>query len=366
MEQFELCWSLRILNVYRASYHPPPTITIVARMYDDAFMNTSAETLLRLLADGRVHSGTELGSAAGISRAAVWKQLQTMEAWGLGYVADAGKGYRLSQPLDLLDRNELERRLTEARVPWQSLNVALTIDSTNSYLLQLPRKQANACWDICLAEYQSAGRGRRGRQWQSPLAANIYMSLRREFSGGLESLSGLSLAVGVAVAKALEQSGIDGVGLKWPNDLRARERKLGGILIELSGESGGPCSVVIGIGLNVHMQAGQSADIDQPWIAVDEIAGRSVTRNELVVAIITRLEHMAVLFEAQGFSAFVEAFQRRDAFHGAHVAISGVNDCLQGQVVGVDTRGALLLQTAQGLRTVMAGEVSLRADHAVD
>lgn len=326
--------------------------------------------LLNLLADGELHSGTELGAALGLSRAAVWKQLQQLQELGLVLEARPGRGYRLSQPLDLLNETVILQRLTEAGLTLGHSRIANDIDSSNSYLLKLPRHGASArAWDICLAERQSAGRGRRGRAWHSPFAANIYLSMRREFSQGLSALGGLSLVVGIAVAETIAGMGVPRVRLKWPNDIRIDGAKLGGILIELSGEAGGPCLVVIGLGLNVYMDTGAGV-IDQAWTALAEHvadlgrpgAERPVhNRSTLAAALIIAIDRELKRFDQHGFAAFVPRYQALDEFHGQAVTIHGLNAPLHGTVQGVDGQGALCLQTGQGLRTVHAGEVSLRA-----
>lgn len=324
------------------------------------------DPVLPLLADGAVHSGTALGVALGLSRAAVWKHLQRLQELGLSVEALPGRGYRLHQPLDLLNSAQINADLQRAGVAVSHLHIAQDLGSTNSYLLDLPKRTAavldgntTPCLDICLAERQSAGRGRRGRHWHSPFAANIYLSMRREFSQGMSALGGLSLVVGIAVAETIQALGVSAVRLKWPNDIRIDGSKCGGILIELSGEAGGPCHVVIGIGLNVFMQAG-TADIDQPWTSIAQHAPL-VKRSALAASLIAAIDQALRRFDQCGFSAFVERYQALDEFTGKAVRILGLNEALEGIVSGVDEHGALRLQTATGLRKVHAGEVSLRA-----
>lgn len=322
---------------------------------------TTALTLLRHLSDGAVHSGTVLGDAIGVSRAAIWKHLQQLQAFGLECRAVPGLGYQLTNPLDLLDAEQLAQQWRKA-LPHSTIDLHyfLEIDSTNTFLLQQPLVSAQHI-QVATTEFQTAGRGRRGRQWQSPFAANIYLSLKREFSCGLEGLSGLSLAVGVAIAETLQVYCDDAIELKWPNDIRAQQRKLGGVLIELSGEAGGPCQVVIGIGLNVHMQVAQAAAIDKAWISFDQISRSQVSRTQLIAQVVERLVLSCEQFEREGFAPFCAAFNQRDEFFGKPVAISGVNEIIDGREAGVDENGSLLLDSGQGRRKIIAGEVSLRA-----
>ncbi len=319
---------------------------------------TTALTLIQQLADGAVHSGTALGDAIGVSRAAIWKHLQQLQRFDLECRAVPGWGYQLSSPLDLINAETLRARWQTAPQPVQ-LHYFLDVDSTNTFLLQqtLP---SPAHVLVALTEHQTAGRGRRGRQWQSPFAANVYLSLKREFVCGLEGLSGLSLAVGVAIAETLQLYCDHAIQLKWPNDIRAQQRKLGGVLIELSGEAGGPCQVVIGIGINVHMQAQQAAQIDQAWISLDEVSRQPVTRTELVAQLVERLLHVCEQFEQHGFAPFCAAFCERDEFLGKPVTIAGVHESIDGIVAGVDEHGSLLLDGVNGRRKIIAGEVSLR------
>ena len=320
---------------------------------------STALSLLRQLSDGVVHSGTALGDTVGISRAAIWKQLQQLQQYGVECRAVPGLGYQLTQPLDLIDAEQLRALWQREQKHERTLHYFLAIDSTNTFLLPQPLISP-AHVHIALSEFQTAGRGRRGRQWQSPFAANIYLSLKREFSCGLEGLSGLSLAVGVVIADTLQTYCDDAIAVKWPNDIRARQRKLGGVLIELSGEAGGPCQVVIGVGINVHMQPHHGTAIDQAWISLDELSRTSVTRTELSAQLVDNLLQMCQQFERDGFAPFCQAFSQRDEFRDKAVSIVGVNEQIDGIIAGVDEHGSLLLDTAQGRRKIIAGEVSLR------
>jgi len=315
--------------------------------------------LLQLLADGAEHSGTELGERLGISRAAIWKQLQTLTELGIELDASPGRGYRLREPLDLLDAAAIHAALN-GRLSPASLDIFPRIDSTNAYLLADSRPTEQAELRVAVAEQQTAGRGRRGRDWVSPFARNIYCTVKRQFPCGLEGLSGLSLVVGLAIAEALAAQGIADVQLKWPNDLRAQGRKLGGVLIELAGDAGGPCTAVMGFGINVRMPVAVAAVIDQPWTDLQSLTPQLPLRNTLIAEMLVHLDQALSRFAEQGFAPFAKAWSARDEFLGLPVRMLGVNVEQAGIAAGVDERGALLLETADGLRAVVAGEVSLR------
>ncbi|WP_440224074.1 biotin--[acetyl-CoA-carboxylase] ligase [Dokdonella sp. MW10] len=304
-------------------------------------------------------AGSALATRFGVSRAAIWKHVEALRALGAPIDARAGRGYRLLAPLDLLDvaaiRDALPRahaeRLVDLEVHWQ-------IASTNSALLA-SAADMRAPLAACLAEVQSGGRGRHGRAWFTPLGGGIALSLRRRFEAGMATLGGLSLATGVAVVDALADLGADGVGLKWPNDLVAGGRKLGGILIELGGDALGPCHAVIGLGLNVRLPGDVAAGIGQP---VTDLAALGVTptRNALAAAVLARLVAALDTFEARGFEAFAEAFARHDVLRGRRVAVTRGAQVREGDAVGVDERGILRVRDAEGEFRVDSGEVSVR------
>lgn len=322
----------------------------------------SKSTLLSLLANGDFHSGQALADRLGVSRTAVWKQLNGLAAeYELEVESVRGKGYRIPGGIDLLDRGEVMGALTDpARALLGRLEILDTIDSTNSELIRR-EEQGVAPGLVCTAEQQTAGRGRRGRQWVSPYAGNLYLSVLWEFSQGAASLEGLSLAVGVAVAQTLRERGLSGVQLKWPNDVLHEGMKLGGILIEMQGDVAGPCRVVIGIGLNVVMPAAAADGIDQAWTDIATVTGgQQPRRSELLGNLLNQLLPLLADFEQRGFASWREQWQELDAFAGAPVTLHGGSTPIGGVARGVDERGALLLETGTGLQTVHGGEISLR------
>jgi BirA family biotin operon repressor/biotin-[acetyl-CoA-carboxylase] ligase len=318
--------------------------------------------LLQLLADGEFHSGQQLAVEMGVSRTAVWKQVNRLgtEA-GLDIESVRGKGYRIPGGIDLLHADQVQAALdTRAATLLNRLDILDSVDSTNAELLRMAA-QGGGSGLVCAAEQQTAGRGRRGRPWVSPYATNLYLSLLWEFNQGATALEGLSLAVGVAVARALRASDMPPVQLKWPNDVLYDGAKLGGILLEMTGDASGSCKVVIGVGLNVAMPAAAARGIDQAWTDLKTIAAhRPPARSQLLATLLNQLLPLVADFERQGFAHWREQWQSLDAFAGAPVALNTGAAVWNGVSRGVDERGALLLETAAGVQAVYGGEISLR------
>lgn len=334
----------------------------------------SAErALLRRLIDGPV-SGDALARENGETRAAVWKRIEGLREAGVAIEARAGRGYALSQPLDLLDADAIVLGMPEAtRARLAALEVAWSIDSTSSELLRRETPRDGAA--VLLAERQTGGRGRRGRTWASPLAANLYLSLARGFDGGLARLGGLSLVAGVAVAEALRALGLGDVRLKWPNDLVVVEgdrpgagqgptlRKLGGLLVEGSGEHAGEVRAVIGLGLNVRMPAACGGDIDQPWIDLATLApGPLPSRNAIASALLAALLADLARFDRDGLAAFLPRHAGLDALAGREIVVHGGDGDRFGTALGLAADGALRVRLPGGqVQAFHAGEVSVRA-----
>ncbi len=323
----------------------------------------STSKLLPLLANGEFHSGQALADAMGVSRTAVWKQANRLAA-DLGFTIESvrGKGYRIVGGIDLLDAQRVKAALdARASALLTRLEILDTVDSTNAEVMRRIGQGASSGL-VCSAERQTAGRGRRGRQWVSPYASNLYVSLLWEFSQGAAALEGLSLAVGVAVARSLRACAVPAVQLKWPNDVLFGGAKLGGILLEMTGDAAGSCKVVIGVGLNVAMPAAAAGAIDQAWTEIRTItANKYPGRNQLLVALLNELLPLAANFEQQGFSAWCDEWRSLDAFAGTAVVLNTGTAQLGGIARGVDQRGALQLETTTGLQSIYGGEISLRA-----
>ena len=320
-------------------------------------------TLLPLLASGEYCSGQTLAAALGVSRTAVWKQLNALSDLGLQIESVRGRGYRIPGGIDLLEAPRIRAAL-EPRAAGLLSRLALfeTIDSTNAEAMRQAEQGAGPGL-VCSAEQQTAGRGRRGRTWVSPFARNLYLSLVWEYHQGAAALEGLSLAVGVAVARALASCGLPPVQLKWPNDIIFRRAKLGGVLLEMTGDAAGTCQVIVGVGLNVAMPGAAGTDIDQAWTDLATISpGRRPGRNELLAALLNQLLPLLADFEQAGFGPWREEWLALDAFAGQPVVLhTGALD-LAGIARGVDGRGALQLETAAaGVQSIFGGEISLRA-----
>lgn len=308
--------------------------------------------LLNTLSDGAFHSGEHLGDQLGISRAAISKHIKGIQEWGIDIFRVQGKGYQLAHPIIMLDESLIQAQVSNP------VEVHPVIGSTNQYLLD--QGGALQSGTVCIAEYQQSGRGRRGRHWVSPFGSNLYLSMYWRLEAGMAAAMGLSLVVGVAMVEALEQIGVEGIKLKWPNDLYYQDRKLAGILVEMSGQAGGAANLVIGMGMNLSMRDNDSA-IDQPWASLSEVIGNDlIDRNKLAVAFIQALDTSLKDYELHGMQDFVERWNRLDNFIGRKVRlIMGPNE-VEGIERGIDAHGGVLLETNEGIKSFVGGEISLR------
>lgn len=311
------------------------------------------QTLITLLSNGQFHSGEQLGEQLGISRAAVGKHMAALKELGLDLFSLTGKGYRLAVPMALYDQAQLQ-----ALAPMAPVHCFPVIDSTNQYLLERVNQLQSG--ESCLAECQTAGRGRRGKPWVSPFGCQLILSMYWRLEQGMAAAMGLSLAVGVAVVQALESLGYPGVELKWPNDLYYQGRKLAGILVEMSGSAGASCNLVIGVGLNLAMPAREGERIDQAWSELRHIQPELVDRNLLAARMLGHLQQAMLTFEQQGLSHFVDDWNRLDHFAGRPVRLLMGEQEIRGIARGIDDRGALRLETSEGIKFYLGGEISLR------
>jgi BirA family biotin operon repressor/biotin-[acetyl-CoA-carboxylase] ligase len=320
--------------------------------------------LVRRLADGEFHSGETLAAALGVTRAAVSKQARSLEAWGLEVESAPRRGHRLRAPLDLLDAEALRAALAPTtRERMRRLEVHDEIASTNSRLLathDLPP----GVFDACLAEFQTAGRGRRGRGWLAPYASGLCLSYAWSFRESPSELASLSLAAGVATVRALARCGVHDVRLKWPNDLLRGGRKLGGILCELRAEAGGPAYVVIGLGLNVRLTAAVRAAVAAAGglepAALEDGEVAPPRRTALAAALLDALTEVVVEFETRGFAPFHGEWSRADALAGRPVLVLAQRGDRAGVARGIDADGALLVEFDGGRERIASGEVTLR------
>jgi BirA family biotin operon repressor/biotin-[acetyl-CoA-carboxylase] ligase len=325
-----------------------------------------SDALLALLAPGHVRSGEALAASLGLTRAAVWKQIGALRKLGVEIEAVPGQGYRLVRPIELLDAHAIESNLSDrARALLASLEVLRSVDSTNARLLAATPPPAGRA-AVCIAEYQTAGRGRRGRTWVAPLGAGLCMSVAWCFATPPPQLGALGLAIGIGAANALHSYGYGQVQLKWPNDLVARDAKLGGILTELHGEMDGPAHVVVGMGVNYDLPAAARAVVaaeGNPKVTdLRELSDGAVPgRNELVAALVSALIETLARFELTGFASFRSAWSALDVLAGEDVVVRSGERTQSGRACGVDQDGALVLESDDGIvQRVVAGEASLR------
>ena len=316
------------------------------------------------LADGRFRSGQAMADAEGVTRAAVWKAVRALRARGVDVHAVAGKGYRLARPVEWLDRKRLFDAFpdgTRARI--ERLDLLRTAGSTNSELLAgAPPTPGRA--RVCIAEFQTSGRGRRGRSWSSPPGTGLAFSVAWRFEMPPQRLSSLSLASGVALAESLSACRC-GLGLKWPNDLVWQGRKVGGILTELSGETEGATTAVVGVGINHHLPARWSPDAmpaggleptDLHAVLGPDLPGRNAVGAALVAGLIDGF----LRFEREGFIPFARAWRDLDVLQGRKVTVSRRSLRTTGIARGIDLSGALLLEGMDGLVRIYTGDVSAR------
>ena len=324
-------------------------------------------TVLQLLADGEWHTGVTLGQHLGLSRAAIWKQVGALRPLGLRVLTDRRQGYRLDQPLELLTATGIRAGLTPATsAALESLEVLLVTTSTNARLAgrsaPLPGRM-----HVSVAEYQTGGRGRRGRRWLSPLGHGVCLSVSWCYEVAPRDVSALGLVAGVAVTAALSALGVNEVRLKWPNDVMADGGKLGGILVEVAGESGGPLRVVVGVGLNVRPVPGLASELEAEGgavraVALDELRpGDTTGRNRLVGALMNALADSLQSFATGGLATFIGDWRRHDFLLGQRVTVTSGVQTTRGVARGIADDGALLLEVDGRIVPVLAGDVSLRA-----
>lgn len=321
----------------------------------------SVELLLGQMSDGEFHSGAALGELLGVSRTAVWKHLQKLEGLGLQLESVKGKGYRIPGGVELLDANRIESGLNaDAREFISQLDIVQSIDSTNSRAMREATAGVGHGY-LCLAEHQTAGRGRRGRQWVSPFGQSLYLSVVVEFKEGAAALEGLSLAVGVALLRALNSVGAKDVGLKWPNDVLWGGRKLAGVLLEMTGDPAGVCQVVVGVGVNMKLAATVAESIDQPWVDVAAIAP-GISRNQFAVALLNELMPVLAGFARIGFAGYRSEWEAAHVHADRPVTLAfGTAENILGIARGVTNSGALRMEIDGVEQEFSGGEVSLRS-----
>ena len=306
--------------------------------------NTVPLKLIALLANGEFHSGEQLGETLGMSRAAINKHIQTLRDWGVDVFTVPGKGYSLPEPIQLLNAEQILGQLDGG-----SVAVLPVIDSTNQYLLDRIGELKSG--DACIAEYQQAGRGRRGRKW---------LSMFWRLEQGPAAAIGLSLVIGIVMAEVLRKLGADKVRVKWPNDLYLQDRKLAGILVELTGKTGDAAQIVIGAGINMAMRRVEESVVNQGWITLQE-AGINLDRNTLAAMLIRELRAALELFEQEGLAPYLSRWEKLDNFINRPVKLIIGDKEIFGISRGIDKQGALLLEQDGIIKPWMGGEISLRS-----
>lgn len=325
-------------------------------------MNRNLQHLLTLLNDGNFHSGSDLGKQLEVTRSAIWKLIKQLEKLGIEVAAKTRQGYRITPCLELLDKKKIACYIgARHRKYLNKLVIFDEIPSTNSYLVELAKTEPNCQGYLCLAESQTAGRGRLGRQWLSPYAKNISLSLLWCFVKEPSELSGLSIAVAVAIVAALQRYGIkQDIGLKWPNDLLWRQHKLAGILIEISGEAHHVYNTVIGIGLNINMPKKLRRNIGQPWCDVTQITNMVPKRNKLIGLLLDQLLTTMEIFQKNGLKPFIKKWHDFDATYGKKVTTITPQEKILGIARGINEKGYFMLEDQFGkLRSFAAGKVVL-------
>jgi BirA family biotin operon repressor/biotin-[acetyl-CoA-carboxylase] ligase len=317
--------------------------------------------LLKALLAGP-QSGVELALQLGISRAAIWKRIDYLRQQGLEIEASDTYGYTLIHPTALLDEAAIVQVIDESlSTQLNSINICFETDSTQTQAFN--HTVADQGIDVWLAEYQRAGQGRRGKVWQSPPMSNIYCSVNRRFSCSIADMSGFSLAAAVMIVDALRSMDIKGLSLKWPNDIWLNDKKCAGLLIQLRGESSGPCDVTLGFGINVSMSKQSGQHIDQAWTALSLESDIHFDRNIIIGNILSSLMHGFKQYEQQGFNAFIDRWRDYDGLYGKQISLALGSRVVDGVARGVDADGALLVQQQEGLNRYHSGEVSVRLVH---
>ena len=323
------------------------------------------QRVFQRLDDRSFVSGEALAADLSVSRAAVWKSVEQLRELGVALDAQTSKGYRLAPGVSALSGERIQSQLpADVRERLEVLLVEWTIESTNTKLLEaLPPAAGTAA--VVLAEHQTGGRGRRGRGWVAPPGGAICLSLGWQYADMPQDLSALSLVVGLCAVNALTALGVRGVSLKWPNDLVTAEGKLGGILIEMRAESGGPVHVVAGIGLNVALDDQARATVKATGNTADDIRAHCQTvpdRNDVVAALLARLVPALEGFPRQGFKPYLENWHEYDALHDREVRVENAGEITRGMARGIDSHGALLVETPGGVQRFISGEVTVRID----
>lgn len=328
-------------------------------------MSDLLRPLISILADGHFHSGSDLGDKLGISRTAVWKYIAKVAELGLDVHSVRGKGYRLAEPVSLLEPQVIRKELDAfASERLQHLDVLESTDSTNTHAMRCLQSgtlsPVTGSFAVYLAERQTSGKGRRGRQWVSHYGRHIAMTLVKQMDAGASGTEGMSLVAGLGVIRALHELGITQARVKWPNDIVCEGRKLAGILMEITGDVTGLCQLLIGIGINTRCDESNMQAVEQPWTDLHRLTGQLTDRNLLAAALIRHIMIVMEKYEDEGMGAFLAEWQKVDAMYGKQVVLTTGNNSRTGRAAGIAENGALVLETDTGQELVSGGEISLR------
>lgn len=322
-------------------------------------MNNNIYEIITLLADGKSRSGQEIGDLLNITRSAVWKIMHKLSELGIPVERHQGRGYRFTRPVQMLNKELIWSTLpSEIQKHIPSFELVDTLESTNNHMLD-QIKQGKPSGSLVICEHQTAGRGRLGRTWHSPYAANIYLALYWHFDKDTSELSGLSQVISSAVLKALKQNDIPDLCLKWPNDIYHRQKKLAGVLVDLIAESHSSTDSVIGVGVNISMHTNENA-IDQPWTDVHSIIEKFPDRNQITTSILESIYTDLIEFSQKGFESFAKRWSEQDCLANKVVIASNGQQNIEGVAKGVGALGELLIETAEGIVPFLNGSVKLR------
>lgn len=312
-------------------------------------------SIVKILNDGQYHDGTTIGSALNITRAAVWKAIKKLGSYGINIDSIKGKGYSLLEPLILLNGEFIKENIHQQNI---DIHTFESIPSTNEFLKSIKPKQKNI--QICLAEQQTAGKGRFERKWHSPFAQNIYLSCAYPFHIDVSQLAGLSLIVSLAVLKTIATYALPKpLQVKWPNDILYDHKKISGSLIELQAESHGHCHAIIGIGININMLYDDDK-ITQAWTSLRQVTATYIDRNEFCVLLINHLLEYLDKFATSHLNYFLAEWRDVDYLFNQTISIKSNNNIIKGKSSGIDQHGNLIMQLENGESvTVSSGEASI-------
>lgn len=298
--------------------------------------------ILNILNDSRLHTGTEIAETLGVSRTAIWKVIQRLKKYNVD-LKSQHQGYLLDVPLFLLDKGKIQTFLKNSNV---NLEIFESIPSTNDFLKNKP---LSPHLKVCLAEHQTKGRGRMGRSWASPFGRNIHCSFSYTFNRDIGEISGLSLVIGILIAKALESfdQSLKPL-LKWPNDIYMNNKKIGGILIDLMAEANGSCRAIIGVGLNINMKDIKLKGVEKPWISLENLLNVKIDRNILIAQIIHSVLEGIDMFLEKGMDSFLSEWARYDLLTGKEIAVTATDETISGIARGITQQGYLRMELPSG------------------